>query len=856
MAAETERNLGLIAAAVSIRELGNGAVQSLLFRTVRGAIEAVIAALAENKDRVGVVVVGEDRSPIETELVLTARAAALTGAVTQAGLFVSLAAQDIVRDRLLDDVRFEDYGIMDVEGAGRTERLFAVFHPDLPEPIMPHKRVAGNCRPPNKSFVGRRRERDELQDLVFNRSIVTVIGFPGVGKSMTAIHVARSVSEEHEDGVWWFSVDDRASLDELLGAIGSAQGLLNLKGQVTVDRLAESLAGKKCVIILDGCEGMAEGIGRLCSAILRQSRGITILVTSTRPLGIEEEYVYRLEPMSLPRPTDAVEEVLLTSDAVNLFYERATQAGGRIPVDEQHVELAIQVCQRVDALPIAIELVAATLRTSSLAKVAEELMSDDDPTSGRTGISSRLQALERALDLSYGALSLRSRDLLHRLAMFRGEWKAELAEQLWADSFAEGEISELHRILLDSSWIAYDDVRNTYRMLNTVRSYCERRAGSSERIGLPPEQTYGFAVARVAETKSSYGGAELDPILIRFCKKMCALAETVSRGLQEADAPDAEVLLKRHYSDFIFALEASIAARDMDGNASALMKSLVFIWLATNLFHDADRLSSAYLQLGPTGVGEARALVMLGVVRLRWQKLDKAAEFLKRGLAISRELGIRMGEASALANLGLAMVTAGHYSEARRYYAEALPIMGECGLSTQLCQTLCNMAQVEVREWVERMGGDGQLERAQQFIDEASGLLKSSGPIAAQAFWGGLGNLAFAKGDYDDAEANFCRAIGVCDAHGLRHEAGESLEDLADLNLMRGQGQTAAKLLGLASVVRRERGKSESDWETFRVGGLMKRMHLQLDFDRAGKLMSYGARLELSEVLNPTVYNL
>ncbi|HTQ09252.1 MAG TPA: NB-ARC domain-containing protein, partial [Fimbriimonadaceae bacterium] len=394
MAVDLE-GFGKLSVAASVRSIASGDIDTVIQPTVLDAVEYAIAALSNRKDRIGVVVAGEGSTAAQTDSTVASRAEAIARTMTQAGLFLTLAAQDIVRDRLREEVHFEDFGVIEAEGADRAERIFAVFHPDLPEPAVPHRRVTGNWRAPSKSFVGRGREVDELQDLVFNRSIVTITGFPGVGKSMTALHVAGSVSEEHDDGIWWFSVEDRATFSELLGTIGTTKGLLGLKGEVTVERIAEGLAKRKCVIVLDGCERMRDDVRTLVSAVVARSQGLTFLLTSTKPIGVEGENVYRLDPMSLPDPSDAVEEVLLKSDAVNLFCQRATQAGGKIPIDEVHVDLAIQICEKIDALPIAIELIAATTRTSSLSKIAADLERDASTGQDALGLSSRLRALER-----------------------------------------------------------------------------------------------------------------------------------------------------------------------------------------------------------------------------------------------------------------------------------------------------------------------------------------------------------------------------------------------------------------------------------------------------------------------------
>jgi predicted ATPase len=790
------------------------------------AVQYAITALTDRFDRTAVVVVGEDNSRIEAELEISGRAAALTSAVAQAGLFLTLAAQDIVRDRLVNDVRFEDFGIHGGEETGRAERLYSVLHPDLPEPVVPHKKISGNCPRLHKSFIGRHHEIDELQDLVLNRKLVTITGSPGVGKSTTAIHVARSFDDEYEDGVWWFSVDDRASLDELLQAIASAKGLLSMVGTLSIERVAEALSQKRCVIILDGCESKVDQISSFCREVLTQSNSLTLLLTSTRSLGIPGEFIFRLNPMTLPRPGDSGEDALIGSEALSLFFERASQAGTQLALDEKNIHLAGRICERVDGLPVAIELVAASLRTSSLSKLAEELAHDLVPLSSRSfEQSDRDHALLNALLLSYSTLADEERALLHRLAFFQGEWKLNVAVELWTDGKADEALWNLHRMLDESSWIAYDPDRDTYRMLHTVRSFCWEMAGDDSR-----------------------------PMLDKFCWGMTAMAGRVFAELSGSSGSEADNDLSRHYSDFAFALEVCLRQPSLASFGSELMKSMVQFWLTRNLLEDAENFSTAYLESGVAGMEAARALVMLGVVRLRRGQLPEAAETLGKCLDITRANGHKLAEAATLTNIGFTMMEMANYDSAREYLRQGLEILRGTDQKNQLCGALCNAADVEVKAAAEPRLPEAKrhelYNEAEHLLKEAELLAPHAIPFTIQALWHVWGALALARGELESAETYLNRAITVCAKHGLRHEAWEATEALAEINLAKGIAPTAAKLLGLSVQIRKESGKMTTDPQTQRFGRIASLLYKQLDRNRAAKLMRYGEKLDLAEISN------
>lgn len=817
-------DVGYLAVCVSVRDLPTGAVESHMCDSVLQAVTLAISVLHEREDKTAVVVVGENGSAPSVEAMLAERAGGLCISLDQAGLFLTLAAQDIVRDRLLSDARFEDFGIHSIDETGRAERLFAVIHPDLYEPVLPHRNISGNCPRLHKSFVGRHRETDELQDLILQRTLITISGPPGVGKSTTAIHVGRSFDDEYEDGVWWFSVDDRTSLDELLQAIANARGLLSLQGPLSIDRVAEGLRTKRGIIILDGCESMAAEIGAFCSAVLAQNNSLTLLLTSTKPIGIENEYIYRLQPMSLPRPTDSGEDALINGEALSLFFERATQSGIRLALDDKNIELVGSICEHVDGLPAAIELVAASLRTSSLPRLQKEL----EKTLG--SVVKRWHGFEHALELSYRSISVEEHALLHRLSIFRSEWKTDVALRLWEDQFDEETMQRLHLALADTSWLAYDPDRDTYRMLHTVRSFCWEQAGDAK-AGL----------------------------LKRFSGRICELAASIWKDLQRDGALDAEALLSRHYSDVAFALDTALGAPDQKVEADQLMRTIVHLWLRRNLLEDAEQLSEAYLNSGVTGMEAARALVMVGVVHLRRRKLALAASTFERCLILTREAENKAAEAATLTNLGLTEMDRGEYDKARACYQEALSILREGGQANQLCGALCNAADVEVKyaceAGVPAVVRQARLNSAAQLLQEASGLVEESTPVVAQSLYHVCGAVALAAGDATESESNLLRAIAICARHGLRHEAAEATEALAEINLAKGLGPTAAKLLGLSRQIRKESGKTSTDIETERYGRLITKLHQQVDSDRADKLMRYGEKLDLAEILTPTIFN-
>jgi predicted ATPase len=795
--------------------------------TVLDAVEEAISRLTDRDDLTAIVVLGEDIGADELSRNLATHAAALAKAVDQAGLFITLAAQDVVRDRLMGDVRFEGFGIFSAEDSDRSERLFAVIHPDIYEPLLPQKHIAGNCPKLQRSFVGRHTEVDELQDLILFRSLVTVIGPPGVGKTTTAMHVARSFSDEYEDGVWWFSAEDKTSLDDLLDVMGRAKGLLRIKGTFTSERVAEELRGKNCVIILDGCEVLLNDIGRFCSDVLAQASSVTFLVTSTKPLGVPGEHVYRLNPMSLPRHGEVGDDALIASGALALFFERATQAGERLPLDDDTIEEVSHICELLDGLPVAIEIAASSLRTTSLAKLKETLDRD------LADVFRRSHGLEKALSVSFNVLQEGSRILLPHLAMFRGEWKVSAVAELWPDRFEREALLRLHQTLADASWIAYEKSTDTYRMLHTLRSF-------------------------VASEPST----DFDALLRDYCARLATFAQDTIQEQRRRSFEDASVLL-RHYPDFMHGFETAMERR-LDEPAHTFMSVLVTLWVQRNLNQDAVIYSRAYLDLGVEGMQAARAYNALGTAYMRQRRLLEARENYLSCLAIARQVKNVLAQAIVLSNLCIISCDLSDFDAARGYSREALDLVRPINAPERLCATLCNDVDLEFKaiEHYRQIGKPpspdfeaNALEIARSRLREMEPLLPQATPWLIQAYHTCMGSLCLYEEDLSAAETSFNRAIAICVKHGIRHEATEALEGLAEISLERKAAPTAAKFIGLAKRIRSEYKYEQTDLEVMRYGILLKKLHSLVDLPRAEKLLQYGARLDIAEILSTTIFD-
>jgi predicted ATPase len=326
------------------------------------------------------------------------------------------------------------------------------------------------------SFVGREGQLAEVARLLGECRLVTVTGTGGVGKTRLAREVARQVAGRFADGVW---LAELAGVGDPVLVPAVVAGVLGLRLAPGV-ALAEALAGRQLLLVLDNCEHLADAVAGLCNAVLLTADDVWVLATSREPLGVAGEACYRLPPLALPEPGDLAE--VAGSEAVRLFADRAGRADAHFVLDGESAPVAGQIVARLDGLPLAIELAAARVEALGLAQLLGRL---DDRFALLAGGDRRAAARQRSLaatvDWSYQLLDEQERRVFRAVALFPGPFTLEAAEAVAGPDAA---LAVLH--LVDCSLLTAPrqgrDGRARYLMLETLRAFgTERLAEDGER---------------------------------------------------------------------------------------------------------------------------------------------------------------------------------------------------------------------------------------------------------------------------------------------------------------------------------------------------------------------------------------
>jgi predicted ATPase/DNA-binding winged helix-turn-helix (wHTH) protein len=381
-------------------------------------------------------------------------------------------------------------------------------HP-LPLPVAVVEAPAANNLPASLTrIIGRDEIVAALARQLAQRRFLTIVGPGGIGKTTVAVAVAEAVSRSCPDGVWFVGLASLLDPDLVASAVGSGLGLPP-PGAHLVSGLAASLRDKQALIVLDSCEHVIGAVAPLAEAVLRAAPGVRILTTSREPLRAEGEWLHRLASLELPPDLgDLSAAEALQSSAVQLFNERAMAAVDGFTFDDNNVAPVLEICRRLDGVPLALELAAARIDVFGVRDLAAHL---DDRfrvlTSGRRTALPRHQTLVATLDWSYQLLSGAERLLLRRLAAFTGDFPLDAAVAVAAD-IAPSEVVDHIGSLVGKSLVAAD-LRGEiprYRLLDTTRLYGFEKLKSAgelqETAGRHAEYYRAFFAHAEAESES------------------------------------------------------------------------------------------------------------------------------------------------------------------------------------------------------------------------------------------------------------------------------------------------------------------------------------------------------------------
>ncbi len=660
-------------------------------------------------------------------------------------VLLSQPTYELVRDTLPEGVSFRDLGEHRLKDLSRPQHIYQVLTSDLPSDFPPLKTL--DARPNNLPMqptllVGREREVAAVLALLQRPSVrlVTLIGPGGIGKTRLALQIGADLLDLFTDGV--YAVDLASITDPalLVPTIAQTLSVREQDARPLLDTLKDYLSPKRLLLILDNFEQVVSA-APIVSDLLTSASKVTVLVTSRIVLHLRGEQEFLVPPLAVPDPQHLPPlEILSQYAAVELFIQRAMNVQPDFAVTNANAPAVAEICQRLDGLPLAIELAAARVRIFSPQVLLQRLGSRLKLlTGGPRDLPARQQTLRNAIAWSYDLLDEQEKALFRRLAVFRGGFTLDAAEAVCG--VEDGQSADLQPAPLD--------------ILDGVTSLIDKsllRQDDGER------DEPRFAIL---ETLREYGltqlvdSGELDSLQQRHARFFLALAEEAEPHLCSATQVQWLRRLETENDNLRAVLTWSEAAQRSE-TGLRVVTALVRFWMRQSLTETRfrlDRLLSVDPPPEPTSVW-AEALLSRALLSYDAGDIVAAHAQFETTDAMLARLGDKQALASSLSYHSRVLGMLGDFAAARALAERAVALSGEVGDRWGVAEALHNLGHVDMEQ--------GDFEAPRVHFEQSVELFRTLGDrIALTGPLSDLGQIAYQRGDYREARARFEESLAI-----------------------------------------------------------------------------------------------
>ena len=677
--------------------------------------------------------------------------------------------------------------------------------------------VVSNLPVPVNIFVGRDREMARLRSMLDDEArLITLVGPGGIGKTRLALEFARSVQDRFPDGAFLISLQALQDSHLVGSAIAHTLGIQEVPGTTIDAVVAEELAGKKMLLIIDNFEQVIDS-APLVAELVAECPDLVAIVTSRAPLNVRAEHELLLPPLDSPGEGDEAELRHLDQyGAVKLFIDRAQAANAAFHVTDENAPAVAEITHRLDGIPLAIELAAARVRMLTPEAMLNR-MSDRFSLlkGGARDLPERHQTLRSAIDWSYDLLGEKEKLFFRRLGVFNGGWTLDAAEAV-CNPDGDLDVLELTAALVEQSLIYTMDSRDEPRfsMLQTIRQYARDRV---EEAG------------------------ELDRLRHRRSDHFLAMIQAARPRLRSGDQQRTLNQLEDDAGNLRSALKWCVETGHA-GEAAEASWILWHYWWLRDRFEEGMLITENILASDDlTEIQRARATASRGAISFWRGDYAETLGLITSALDSFWQLGDDDGV--ALLQIPLAIISAVLAGP-----EEALPRFEE---SRRLFEAIGDpwggVLAMNAMNWM-RVGM--RLEINDVSFEETLGNAEKLGTdIEISMASGNLGALRVIQGRLDEARPLLFRSLDILSKHRIRNLATFALDQTGELAMDEGDAATAGRLLGAAEAVRQKIGTPLSPVQSmFREHSLQKGAELmgQAEFDRC---LEAGAALTFEEAV-------
>lgn len=675
------------------------------------------------------------------------------------------------------------------------------------ENSLPHSRTR---------LIGRDAERASARTFLLDEAVplLTLTGPGGVGKTRLALAIARDVETAFDDGIVWIDLAPLTDSALVPGALAKALGVKSAPHQPTADMLVRHLRPRQILLLLDNCEHLIDGVADIASRLLATCPALQILATSRAPLHLRGEQEMPIDPLPLPTAASSL-EIIQTNEAVLLFMERTRAVRPELTLTDQNAASVVAICQRVDGLPLAIELAAARGKVLSpaalLAQMTDRLRLLGG---GQRDLPPRQRTMRDAIAWSYDLLLPPEQAFFRTLSVFSGGWTLEAAVAI--SGLPLPDVLSGLDALVDQSLIFRAPGLDAQRfgVLETVRDFAweQLRMGGEEAHARRAHAMYFLELAEIAAPHIS-GSQQLEWLnrLESDIANLRAALDTLfnPRDLQQALrlAGALGPFWRRHghfregraWLDRLLAsLPAGESPEVSTGTrARAYSAAGELAWVQGDFSRAVELHGAARDLFERTGDGRGVAFSLYHLANGAKLQGDMALAVKRYEESLTRyeALADPWGTAAlrhASANQAL---DAGDFARAEALLSSGIEMIRKPGDRWLLGASLANLGM--------SVAWQGDHARAVPFLDEALALMRKLGErrwIAHILSFQGL--IARWHGDRAAAFAAFHEALALAHELGVQYHVAEIIERIAALHATSGDAAKAAWLFGGAESLR------------------------------------------------------